>query len=146
MNFLKHREISMVSYQVSSFLLNSAQQRTIETVRGCVSLKKYKSQGKAVAVTLISKDKTFKTFVQEFGLGKQCEICGVGEGKAHHRHQHSYAGGIRNTLCKDDLALCSYCSSSMFSSPRLLGKGKGFSAGISNNLLGARNQVRIGLL
>jgi hypothetical protein len=53
----------MVFYQI--FLL-SALQCTVETARGCVSLKKKKTQGKAVEVTVYSKN-----FVQEFGL-KRC--------------------------------------------------------------------------
>ncbi len=44
-----------------------------ETVRGCVSLKKKKSQGKAVEVTVNSKEENCQDFcldfVQEFGLG-----------------------------------------------------------------------------
>jgi hypothetical protein len=44
----------------------------LETVRGCVSLKKYKSQGKAVEVTVNSKEENPYDFcldyVQEFGL------------------------------------------------------------------------------
>jgi hypothetical protein len=43
-------------------------------VRGCVSLKKYKSQGKAVEVTVNSKEENSEEycldFVQEFGLRK----------------------------------------------------------------------------
>ncbi len=41
--------------------------RTVETARGCVSLKKYKSQSKALEVTVNSKDISLD-FVQEFGL------------------------------------------------------------------------------
>jgi hypothetical protein len=41
-------------------------------IRGCVSLKKYKSQGKAVEVTVISKAENSEDFcldfVQELGL------------------------------------------------------------------------------
>ncbi len=58
---LNHRE---GFYQV--FLLYPLQCTVtkLETVRGCVSLKKYKSQGKAVAVTVSSKEeKTLQTFV-----------------------------------------------------------------------------------
>ncbi len=36
---------------------------TVEIIRGCVSLKKKKSQGKAVEVTVNSKEKTLKIFV-----------------------------------------------------------------------------------
>ncbi len=42
------------SIRFSSFLLYSVPWSTIEIVRGCVSLKKYKSQGKAVEVTVNS--------------------------------------------------------------------------------------------
>jgi hypothetical protein len=39
--------------------------RTVETVRGCVSRKKKNSQGKAAEVTVNSnEEKTFKTFVR----------------------------------------------------------------------------------
>jgi hypothetical protein len=44
------------SPRFSSFLLYSVQLRSVETVRGCASLNKEKSQGKAVEVTLKSKD------------------------------------------------------------------------------------------
>ncbi len=50
MDFLNHR-VGTISIQFSSFLLFSD---TVETVRGCVSLKKYNSQGKAVEMTLNS--------------------------------------------------------------------------------------------
>ncbi len=50
---------------------------TVETVRGCVSLKKYKSQGKAVELTLNSNEENFEDFcldfVQEFGLCMEVE-------------------------------------------------------------------------
>jgi hypothetical protein len=69
MDFLKHREEGMVFYQV--FLLSNTvySNLTIKIVRGCVSLKKYKSQGKAVEVTVNSKDSYdfCQDFVQEFG-------------------------------------------------------------------------------
>ncbi len=62
-------EGGMVFYQV--FLL-SALQCTVteqETVRDCVSQKKYKSQGKAVELTVNSKEENFwLDFIQEFGL------------------------------------------------------------------------------
>jgi hypothetical protein len=53
----------MVFYQV--FLLSPSQCTvlTVETVRGCVILKKEKSQGKAAEVPVNSKEKTLKTFV-----------------------------------------------------------------------------------
>ncbi len=57
MDFLNHREGGMVFYQV--FLLSPLQCTTteLETGRGCVSLKKHKSQGKAVlGVTVNSKE------------------------------------------------------------------------------------------
>jgi hypothetical protein len=44
------------SIRFSSLLLYSVQQRTVETVTGCVSLKKWKSQGKAVEMTFNSKE------------------------------------------------------------------------------------------
>jgi hypothetical protein len=70
-DFFNHRDGGVVLYQF--FLLSplqcTVQQCTIETVRGCVSLKKYKSQCKAVDVTLNSKEENFfLDFVQEFGL------------------------------------------------------------------------------
>jgi hypothetical protein len=53
MNFLNHGEGGMVFYQVFrlSSLYSVYSNCIVETVRGCVSLKKYKSQGKAVEVT-----------------------------------------------------------------------------------------------
>ncbi len=52
----QRREGGMVFYQV--FLLSPSQCAawTVETIRGCVSLKKYKSQGKAAEVTVNSKE------------------------------------------------------------------------------------------
>jgi hypothetical protein len=44
-------------------LLHCTLTRTVETGRGCVSLKNLKSQGKAVEVTLNIKEETLKTFV-----------------------------------------------------------------------------------
>jgi hypothetical protein len=48
----------------------------LETVRGCVSLKKYNFQGKDVDVTLNSKEENSQDFcldfVQEFGLWMKC--------------------------------------------------------------------------
>jgi len=45
---------------------------TLETVKGCVSLKKYKSQNTAIEVTMNSKEENSKDFcldfVQEFGV------------------------------------------------------------------------------
>ncbi len=73
MDFLNHREGCMVFYQV--FLLSPIQCTVAELykyVRGCVSLKKLKSQGKAVEVTENSKEKNsedfYLDFFQEFGL------------------------------------------------------------------------------
>jgi hypothetical protein len=61
MDFFNHREGGMVFYQV---ILLSPLQCTVETVRGCVSLKKKNSQYKAVKVNLNSKEeKTLRTFV-----------------------------------------------------------------------------------
>jgi hypothetical protein len=60
MDFLNHRERGMVFHQV--FFLSQF------TIRGCVSLKKYKSLGKAVRVTMNNKEENSLDFVQEFGL------------------------------------------------------------------------------
>jgi hypothetical protein len=61
----------MAFYQ--DFLLSPLQCTVteLETVRGCVSLKKYKSQGKAVEVAVNRKEKNSfcLDFVQEFHLG-----------------------------------------------------------------------------
>ncbi len=66
MDFLNHREGGLDFYQV--FLL-SPLHCTVETVRGCVSLKKLKSSGKTAEVTVSSKEENFfLDFVQEFGL------------------------------------------------------------------------------
>ncbi len=74
-DLLNYREGGMVFYQV--FLLSPLQctvysNWTVEPVRGCVSLKKYKSQGKAVEVTVNSKEENSEDlsldFVQVFGL------------------------------------------------------------------------------
>ncbi len=57
MDFLNHREGGVVFYQVFhlfSFTVYSNQ--ALETVRGCVSARKYKSQGTAVEVTVNSKE------------------------------------------------------------------------------------------
>jgi hypothetical protein len=57
MDFLNHRERGAVFYQFFLLsLLHCTLTRTVETVRGCVSLKNLKSQGKAVEVTLNSKE------------------------------------------------------------------------------------------
>jgi hypothetical protein len=65
MDFLHQGEGRRVFYQV--FILSPVQQ----TVRGCVSLKKYKSQGKG-ADTVNNKKENYldfcMDFVQEFGL------------------------------------------------------------------------------
>jgi hypothetical protein len=53
----------MVFYQV--FLL-SPLQFTAETVRGCVSLKKKKSQGKAIEMTVNTKDENSQDFCLDF--------------------------------------------------------------------------------
>jgi hypothetical protein len=55
MYFLNHKEGGMVFYHV--FLLCPLQCIvTEETVRGCVNLKKHKSHGKAVEVTVNNKE------------------------------------------------------------------------------------------
>ncbi len=51
MNFLKGGYGDMVFYQVFLLSLLQCTIKTLETVRGCVSLKKKKSQGKAVEMT-----------------------------------------------------------------------------------------------
>jgi len=72
MDFLNHRKGGMVFYQVSSFPLFSVYSKNLEIARGCVSLKKYKFQGKAVEVTVNSREENSEDFcldfVQEFGL------------------------------------------------------------------------------
>ena len=69
MDFFNHRVGGMVFYQV--FLLSPLQCK-VETVRGCVSLKKWKSQGKAVEVTVNNKEENSEDlcldFVQEVGF------------------------------------------------------------------------------
>ncbi len=74
MDFLNHREGDTVFYQVffRSPLQCTVTELYIETVRGCVSLKK-KSQGKAVEVTVNNKEegkllRLCLDFVQEFNL------------------------------------------------------------------------------
>ncbi len=62
MDFLNHREGGKVFYQV--FHLSPF----TDFVRGCVSLKKLKSQGKVVEVTVNNSSDFFLDFVQEFGL------------------------------------------------------------------------------
>jgi hypothetical protein len=54
------------SIRFSSFHLYSVQQRTIETVRGFVSLKEYISQGKAIEVTVNSKEENHEDFFLDF--------------------------------------------------------------------------------
>ena len=70
MDFLNHREGGMVFYQ--DFLLSPLQCTVTElkTVRGCVSLKKLKYQGKAIEVAVnIKEENSFCLyFVQEFHL------------------------------------------------------------------------------
>ncbi len=55
MGFLNHWEGFLSGFPPFSYTEYS--NWTVETVRGCVSLKKYKSQGKAVEVTVNSKKK-----------------------------------------------------------------------------------------
>jgi hypothetical protein len=67
LNFLNNREGGIVFYQVSlpfnfTVYINS----TVETVRGCVSLRKYKSQGKAVEVTVNTKEENSIDFCLDF--------------------------------------------------------------------------------
>ncbi len=50
MDFLNQREGAMFFYQVFLLSLLQCTATEQETVRGCVNLKKYKSQGKAVDV------------------------------------------------------------------------------------------------
>jgi hypothetical protein len=73
----------VVFHQV--FLLSPLQCKgnwSVETVKGCVSLKKYKSQGKAVEVTVNSKEEDFcLDFVQEFSLAP---TMGGGEGSENY--------------------------------------------------------------
>jgi hypothetical protein len=59
MDFINHREGGMFFYPV--FLLSRLQCIVIalEIVRGCVSLKKYKSQSKAAEVTVNSKEENY---------------------------------------------------------------------------------------
>jgi hypothetical protein len=71
MDFLNHREGGMVlwfSIRVFSFLFYCVKEKS----RNCKRLKKYKSQGKAVEVTVNSKEENSYNFcldyVQEFGL------------------------------------------------------------------------------
>ncbi len=64
MDFLNHREGEygfLSGFPPFSFTVYN--NSTVETVRGCVSLKKLKSQGKAPEVTVISKEETLKIFV-----------------------------------------------------------------------------------
>ena len=60
MEFLNHWEGDVVLYK---FFLLFPLQCIVETTRGCVSSKKYKSQCNAVEVTLNSKEEILKTFV-----------------------------------------------------------------------------------
>ncbi len=52
---------------------------TLKTVRGCVSLKKYKSHGIVAEVTVNNKEEKSEDFcldfVQEFGVWKMCAAC-----------------------------------------------------------------------
>ncbi len=70
MDFLNYREVDILSdFPAFSFTVYS--NWNVEIVRGCVSLKK-NSQGKAVEVTVNSKEKNSEDFrlefVQEFGV------------------------------------------------------------------------------
>ncbi len=76
MDFLNHREGGMVFLLgFPPFSLTVYSNWTVEIVRGCVRLKKYKSQGKTVEVTVNCKKENSEDFedfcldfVQEFGL------------------------------------------------------------------------------
>ncbi len=74
MDILNHRQWGMVFYK---FLFLSPLQCTVtelETARGCKSSKKQKSQGRAVELTVNSKEENcynfYMDFGQEFGLCK----------------------------------------------------------------------------
>jgi hypothetical protein len=56
MDFFNHREGGIVFYQVFLFFPLQCTVTELETVRGCVSLNKYKSQGQALEMTVNSKD------------------------------------------------------------------------------------------
>jgi hypothetical protein len=61
MDFLNHMEWFLTDFPPFSFTVYKS--RTVETVRGCVSLKKYNSRAKAEGVTKKARRKTLKTFV-----------------------------------------------------------------------------------
>ncbi len=71
-------------FSIMGFLPFSFTVCTVETVRGCV--KKYKSQGKAVEVTVNCKEENSEDFCldffQEFGLGIGSMGGGVAKGRA----------------------------------------------------------------
>ncbi len=79
MDFLNHREGGMVFYQ--DFLLTPLQCTVteLETVRGCVSLKKYKSQDKAVEVTVNSKEETLFVWISYKNSTSGCVVNTVPE-------------------------------------------------------------------
>ncbi len=64
-----------------------------ETVKGCVSLKKYKSQSKAVEVTVNNKEENSEDFCldfdQEFGLSANLETGYTGNVYAANTHRSS---------------------------------------------------------
>jgi hypothetical protein len=56
MDFLNRREGGIFSSRFSSFSFTVYNNCTVEIERGCVSLKKYKPQDKALEVTVNSKE------------------------------------------------------------------------------------------
>jgi hypothetical protein len=72
MDFLNHREGVWLSIRFPLFFPLQCTVTELEIVRGCVSLMKLKSQGKAVEMTVNSKEENFSDFcpdfVQEFVL------------------------------------------------------------------------------
>ncbi len=72
MDFLNQREGGFLSgLPPFSFTVYCTVTELYDTVRGCVSLKKYKYQGKAIELTVNSKEENSQDFcldfVQEFG-------------------------------------------------------------------------------
>jgi hypothetical protein len=74
MDFLNHGGGGMVSIRFSSFLLTVYSSCNVETVRGCVSLKKRNLKAICrLEVTLNSKEETFVSIsIQELGLCTAC--------------------------------------------------------------------------
>jgi hypothetical protein len=65
MEFLNNREGVWFSISFFSFLLHTVTE-TVKAVRGCVSLKKYKYHGKALEVTVNSKEENSSDFCLDF--------------------------------------------------------------------------------